>query len=265
MSLVVVNAVGMVTVQDRGRPGRMHEAVPPGGALVRELHTAANRHALNEDGSPALEVLGELVVRAIADTLVGSELGARMLRAGDELVIASEPRRVAYLAIRGGVEAPLVLGGRGTQLSAGLGALVRPGDRIDSAGADELVPFDHEAFDARDVIRVLAGPDPEAFPADMLAKLTAAAYRVHSSSNRVGTRLEGPAIPRAEHVRETSRPMVIGAIEIPGDGAPIVLGPEHPTTGGYPILAVISHADLGAFFAIRPGGSVRFTRTGSNN
>jgi allophanate hydrolase subunit 2 len=260
VSLVVVSAFGMVTVQDSGRPGRMHEAVPRGGALVRELLTAANRHALNDDGAPAIEVLGQLAVRAAAETLVGSDLGARMLRAGDELVIASEPRRVAYLAIRGGVKAPLVLGGRGAQLSAGLGALVRPGDRIDSAGADEIVPFDHEPFEARGVIRVLAGPDPDAFPVHALAKLTEAAYRVHPSSNRVGTRLEGPAIRRAENVRETSRPMVIGAIEVPSDGAPIVLGPEHPTTGGYPILAVIAHADLGAFFAIRPGGTVRFTR-----
>ena len=60
--------------------------------------------------------------------------------------------------------------------------------------------------------------------------------------------------------RERSRPMVRGAIEVPGDGAPIVLGPDHPTTGGYPVLAVIAERDLGSLFAIRLGGTVRFVR-----
>lgn len=262
MSLVVVRAIGIVTVQDLGRPGRMHEALPAGGALVPELLIAANRRARNDDHAAAIEVLGQLVVRAQTELLVGTAAGPRVLEAGVELTIASEPRRVAYLAIRGGVDAPLVLGGRGTQLSAGLGALLRAEDRIDPAGAAAVSAPAPAPFHARDTIRVLAGPDPHAFVADALQVFVAATYRVHPSSNRVGTRLAGSPIPRAAAAPERSAPMVIGAIEVPGDGAPIVLGPEHPTTGGYPILAVIAHADLGAFFAIRPGGDVRFTIAG---
>lgn len=259
MSLIVVRAFGLVTVQDLGRPGRMHEALPAGGALVPELLIAANRHARNEDRAAAIEILGQLVVRAQTEMLVGTAAGPRTLAAGEELTIASEPCRVGYLAIRGGVDSPLVLGGRGTQLSAGLGALLRGRDQIAPAGATAVSAPTPAPFHPRDTIRVLPGPDPHAFVADSLAKLVATTYRVHPSSDRVGTRLEGSPIPRAAAAHERSAPMVIGAIEVPGDGAPIVLGPEHPTTGGYPILAVIAHSDLGAFFAIRPGGDVRFT------
>jgi allophanate hydrolase subunit 2 len=72
------------------------------------------------------------------------------------------------------------------------------------------------------------------------------------------TRLEGERIERRAEYVEQSRPMVIGAIEVPGDGAPIVLGPEHPTTGGYPVLAVIASDSLDAFHSVPLGGSVRF-------
>jgi allophanate hydrolase subunit 2 len=106
-------------------------------------------------------------------------------------------------------------------------------------------------------IRLLAGPDAAHFLPGALARLVASTYRILPSSNRVGTRLDGPAIPRSP-VPDVSRPMVIGAIEVPGDGQPIVLGPEHPTTGGYPVVAVVARADLGRLFSIRLGGSVRF-------
>ncbi|MBC7975409.1 MAG: allophanate hydrolase subunit 2 family protein, partial [Myxococcales bacterium] len=121
-----------------------------------------------------------------------------------------------------------------------------------SASASAEMPVDAP-------IRLLAGPDGEHFLPGALALLTASTYRILPSSNRVGTRLDGPALPRSA-VADVSRPMVIGAIEVPGDGKPIVLGPEHPTTGGYPIVAVVARADLGRLFSIRLGGSVRFTR-----
>lgn len=106
-------------------------------------------------------------------------------------------------------------------------------------------------------ISVVPGPDLTAFVPDAIDRLTAAPYRILPTSDRVGTRLEGTLIPHVPHP-EFSRPMVRGAIEVPRDGAPIVLGPEHPTTGGYPTAAVIAQADLGRFFAIRLGGTVRF-------
>ena len=254
MSLVVTRVLGLATVQDAGRPGHMHAGLPHGGALVRELLACANRNVRNPDAAAAIEVLGRLVVRATAAIEVATDSSARRtLHAGDELVVASEPRRVAYLAVRGGVDAPLVLGSRSTHASAGLGAPLAANSTI-AAGA--LPPHDAPpaSFSDADTIRIIPGPD--AFPVAALATLTTSTFRISPSSDRVGTRLDGPALAHA--VADRSRPMVRGAIEVPRDGRPIVLGPEHPTTGGYPVIAVIAYADLGRFFAIRLGGAVRF-------
>ena len=259
MTAVVVRAVGLVTIQDLGRPGRMHEAVPPGGALVPERLIAANRATRNPDDAPAIEVLGQLVIRADRELQVATDTtAARVLAAGDELTVASEPRRVAYLAVRGGIAAPLVLGGRGALLCAGLGGLVRAGQSLASAQLASVTP-QAQAAERAGPIRLLAGPDPDHFAPGALETLTSAEYRILPSSDRIGTRLDGPPLPRTA-APEASRPMVIGAIEVPRDGKPIVLGPEHPTTGGYPIIAVVARADLGRLFSIRLGGAVRFTR-----
>jgi allophanate hydrolase subunit 2 len=250
MSLLLTRVIGLVTVQDFGRIGRMHEGLPHGGALVPELFVRANRAVRNPDATAAVEILGRITVRAESPIEIATDSSEpRTLRPGDELTVESEPRRVTYLAVRGGVDAPLVLGARATHLSAGLGSLLRTGAAI-TAGAAPLVEASREPFEDRLTIRVLPGPDgldP--------APLTAGLYTVLPTSDRVGTRLEGPALPRGP---EATRPMVRGAIEVPGNGQPLVLGPEHPTTGGYPVIGVIASADLGRFFAIRVGGSVRF-------
>lgn len=258
MSIVVTRTLGLATVQDLGRRGHMHEAVPPGGALVPELLVAANRAARNVDDAPAVEIFGELTVRATENTIVATDrTPVRLLREGESLTVASEPRRVAYLALRGGIAAPRVLDGYGTLLSAGLGAPLRIGDTLDAA---ELAETDAPpvVLPAADVVHVIPGPDRDAFEGRALEVLTEAPYRVLPNSDRVGTRLSGAMLPRISTYREVSRPMVAGAIEVPRDGQPIVLGPEHPTTGGYPIVAVIESAELGRFHAIRLGGSVQF-------
>jgi allophanate hydrolase subunit 2 len=222
----------------------MHEAVPPGGALVRELLVAANRRVRNPDDAPAIEVLGQLVVR----------------HEGREQLVESASRRAAYFAVRGGIDVPRVLDGRGTLLCAGLGKPLARGDVLRVGSAREVeqreVPFDEG-----EVVTVIPGPDFEAFAPDALAQLERTTFRISPTSDRVGTRLEdatGAVIARAAGYRERSRPMVIGALEVPRDGQPIVLGPEHPTTGGYPVIGVIANAELGRFFAIRLGGTVRF-------
>lgn len=257
MSIVVVRAVGLVTIQDLGRPGHMHEGLAPGGALVPELLVAANRHASNRDDAAAIEVMGSIAIRATADVVVATDgMTARQLNEGDEMTLASNRRRVAYLAVRGGIEAPMVLGSRSTQLSAGLGGILRAGVTIARCEAPTVVR-PQEPFDEEGPIRLIPGPDLDEFGPDALDVLTSQTWAVSSSSDRVGTRLEGGAIPR-RHLSESTRPMVCGAIEVPGDGLPIVLGPEHPTTGGYPVIGVIATASLGRFFATGIGRAVRF-------
>jgi allophanate hydrolase subunit 2 len=247
VSLAIVKLVGLVTVQDFGRIGRMHEGLPHGGALVRALLVRANRAVHNPDAAPAIEILGRLLVRATAAITVAVDGAPRSLAAGDELLVESEPRRVTYLAVRGGVRAPLILGSHSVHASAGLGTPLRAGMTIDAADAPRhTAPL--EPFVDTEAIRVIAGPD--ALP-------ITGPYQISPTSDRIGTRLDGPRIERGDLVERT-RPMVRGAIELPRDGLPIVLGPEHPTTGGYPVIAVIAHDDLDKFFAIRLGGRVRF-------
>lgn len=292
--LRVLDALGMVTVQDYGRRGHMFEAVPPGGALVRSLLDAANRAAGNDHDAAALEICGRLRVRAQREisiavaggtVIVGarerSAVVKRELVKGDIVEIASEPHRAAYLAIRGGIDVPVRLGARGTLLCGGLGGLVRRGDvyaavvgggwnastvvtddpdvgnMVRRAGPDDAT--DLLDTRARPAIRIVPGPDRDAFPPEALATLCSAPYKIRADSDRVGTRLQGPAIPRMLGYPETSRPLVRGAIEVPRDGGPIVLGPEHPTTGGYPVLAVVHFDDMDRMHAVRIGGNVRFT------
>ncbi len=254
----LVKVAGAVTVQDLGRPGRMHEGLAPGGALSRALLVRANRAAGNDDGAAALEVSGRVVVRAVAPVVLGLDDGPRELDTGEELAIASEPRRVAYLAIAGGLDAPIVLDSRSTQLSAGIGALLRAGDQL-AVSVERIAagPRAADDFDDASPIRVVPGPDPDAFAPGALALLCAAPYRISPQSDRVGTRLEGAALARRD-IPDRSSPMVRGAIEVPRDGLPIVLGPEHPTTGGYPLIAVVAADDLDRFHAIRLGGTLRF-------
>lgn len=262
-ALVVVRALGMCTVQDRGRPGRMHEALAPGGALVRGALAAATRQVGNADSDAAVEVLGVLVVRATRDLVVATErLPARLLAAGEELVVDSAPSRAAYLAVRGGIAEPRVLGSRATQRSAGIGRILRAGDELvvgaastRASAAAPAAPFTH---DAAAPIVIVPGPDREAFPRGALARLLRGSYRIAPTSDRVGTRLEGHALQRAS-TREQTAPLVVGALEVPPDGQPIVLGPEHPTTGGYPVIAVVASPSLDAFFARPLGGTVEFT------
>jgi allophanate hydrolase subunit 2 len=263
MSLVVVRAIGMISVQDLGRPGHMHEGLAPGGALVPELLVAANRATRTADGAAAFEVMGQLVVRAERELTVAVDEHARVLHPGEELTVTNGDARVAYLAVHGGIDAPLVLGSRSTQLSAGLGAFVRTGDRVpvgrvehrSGSGLYGADPARHVR--GRGPIRVVPGPDVEAFATEALY---GSSFTISPASDRVGTRLVGPKLARRTAWREQSRPMVRGAIEVPGDGQPIVLGPEHPTTGGYPVIAVVAHADLGALFALPLGATVTFRR-----
>jgi allophanate hydrolase subunit 2 len=237
----------------------MHEGLAPGGALVRSALVAANRAVGNSDFAPAIEVLGRLSVRAEASIAIATErIHDRVLGPSDrELVIECEPRRATYLAIRGGVAAPTFLGSASVHVTAQLGSVVAAGQRLGSAGEAVRVAATSPAANRGGAIRVLPGPDAYAFAPDAIAALVSAPYRISPQSDRVGTRLVGPIIARSS-APDRSRPTVRGAIEVPRDGQPIVLGPEHPTTGGYPIIGVISTGDLDRFFTTRIGGEVSF-------
>ena len=260
----VVSVTGFATVQDGGRPGRMHEGIPPGGALVLDLLASANAAARNPWGEPGLEVFGAITLAAVEPVFVAADGDrGRWLRAGESWSVATAGARVRYVAVRGGLDVAPVLGGRGTLVAGGFGGHegrpLRRGDALRVGGA---APHDGPGPDPLDLsaaIRVVPGPDLQRFAPDALGALAACPFEVAAQSDRVGVRLHGVALHRTGDDAALSAPMVRGAIQVPFAGNPIVLGPDHPTTGGYPVLATVTLADIGALMARPLGATVRFS------
>jgi KipI family sensor histidine kinase inhibitor len=253
---------GLALLVDHGRPGHMHEGVPHGGPLVSALFDRAN--ALAGNASPglggmsacAIELTGNLEVTARGGRFVLADDRRRVeLADGERHVVASTGRgRVTYLALGGGgIDAPFILGSRGALLAAGIGGRLVKGARLASIYPRDAQPARPapEPPDARAPILVARGPDP------LPGRITG--LSVALASDRVGTRLDGwtPAPDRSAMMRRSS-PMVRGAIELTPSGL-VVLGPDHPTTGGYPVIGVVRQASLDAFFSRPLGAKVELT------
>lgn len=264
--LDITGVGGPVTVQDAGRPGQMHHGVPPGGALVPELLARANRAVGNAWGTAALETFGRLELRVRGRGARVSVDGRAFTVAEAETFTVPAPQEacVRYVAVDGGLAVPEVLGGRGTLLVARLGGhegrALRPGDvlPLGDGGGPPGTLEPGEALDAAALIRVTLGPDAKRFDPATVASLLTETFTVSAASDRVGMRLKGPPLAHGDEGAGTSRPMVRGAIQVTLSGEPIVLGPDHPTTGGYPLIATVIRADWGRLGARRPGASVRF-------
>jgi KipI family sensor histidine kinase inhibitor len=254
--LELTRVQGFALLVDGGRPGRMHQGIPRGGPLVRSLFARANALAANDGAACAIEVNGTLEVTARIGPVTVADADARVVLApGDRLVVSTAGRaRAAYLAVAGGIDAGVVLGGRGALLVAGIGRLLRKGDRLTGGPSSGRVVGELPPPPALDApIEVSTGPD-----AALLDALLETPFRIAMASDRTGTRLDGLAatVPSGDAARR-STPMVPGAIELTPSG-PIVLGPDHPTTGGYPVVAVVRSSSLDDLFFRPVGSPVRF-------
>ncbi|MCS6802804.1 MAG: biotin-dependent carboxyltransferase family protein [Chloroflexota bacterium] len=276
----------LTTVQDirpRARFGQF--GVAAGGALDARSAALANRLAGNADEAALLEITlaGPVLrlLRAAILGLAGADLGmtvdGRPVSPGWSVaaqrgatVAFGERRRGAraYLAVAGGLDVPVVLGSRSTDLAGGFGGLGGRGLQAGDTLAAFLIPdpparagraAEHD-LGLEEAVRVVPGPHRRRFPPDALARLVGAEWRLAPESNRMGARLEGPAIaPRRADVPSLGLPL--GAIQVPGDGQPIVLLADHQPTGGYPVLAVVIRADLPLLAQRAPGDPVRFALT----
>jgi biotin-dependent carboxylase-like uncharacterized protein len=266
----------LTTVQDAGRAGQGALGIGRSGACDRTSYRLANRLVGNRPGAAALEVtFGGLVLEARAD-LVFAVTGApcpgvplngpAALRAGETLRLGMPRSGLrTYVAIRGGVDAEVVLGSRSTDLLSGLGPAVLEDGDILTAGKDhgpmpgvDLAPVaDPPAGEV--VALVLPGPRRDWFTAAGWASLTGQTYTVSSNSNRIGVRLEGERLERAQEGELPSEGMELGAVQIPQSGLPVLFLADHPVTGGYPVIAYVAGADLDACAQLRPGQSLRFT------
>lgn len=281
--LRVLHPGALTLVQDLGRPGFEHLGVSPSGAAHRGAARRANRAVGNAPGAAVLENVGGLEVAAVGDLVVavagpdgGTGLhverlgpapgptapapgGALVLRAGDRLTVETTGGGRAYLAVRGGLETPEVLGSRSADAlgrlawwPVGAGAVLPVGVPAGVVGAPEP-----DAPRSGAPVRVVLGPRADRF-ADPRA-LLATAWSVGADSNRAGVRLRGAPLPWSSVEELESEPMVPGAIQVPASGLPVVLLRDHPTTGGYPVIAVVVAEDLDRVAGLAPGDALRFT------
>ncbi len=260
MRVVVLRVDGVATIQDGGRRGRMHEGIPPGGALVPPLLHRANAALGNAIDAPAIEHAGKVVLRAETPARIFAGGHVIDLRAHESATIPAPLLRVDYIGMEGGLDATPFLGGRGALLTLGHGRILA-GRHLGAAGpargssGPRRPPDDLGWRDPARPIPLAFGPDP--IPSGLRDTLLGASFRVSPTSDRAGTRLDGPALPFDAEPAATSQPMVAGGVQLTPSGL-IVLGPDHPTTGGYPLVAVVPRAAQARIFALRPGAALRF-------
>ncbi|WNI19315.1 biotin-dependent carboxyltransferase family protein [Actinacidiphila sp. ITFR-21] len=278
--LQVVRAGALTTVQDLGRPGHAHLGVPRSGALDTPAHLLANRLVGNPARAATLETTltgcGVRPSRSLVVAVTGAACPVRVdgrpaawgapvrVPAGALLDVGAAVRGLrSYLAVAGGVEVPEVLGSRSTDLLSGLGP--RPladGDALPVGGAAGLSRGADVAWyggHPEELVLPLApGPRDDWFVAGALGTLARGAYTVSPASNRIGLRTLGPALLRAREGELPSEGMVLGAVQVPPDGRPVVFLSDHPTTGGYPVIGVVPEASLPAAAQSPPGTRIRF-------
>ncbi|MFJ2006951.1 biotin-dependent carboxyltransferase family protein [Streptomyces sp. JL3001] len=279
-ALAVVRAGALTTVQDLGRPGHAHLGVPRSGALDTPAAALVNRLVGNPPEAAVLETtLNGCTLRprsAVTVAVAGAPCrvtvdgrpvawGAPVhVPAGALLDVGAALSGVrGYVGVSGGVAVEPVLGSRSTDLLSGLGpppltdgavlplgSPTRPHTRVDVAP--------QPAPPTELVLRVTPGPREDWFTAAAVRTFTSRMYRVSAASNRIGLRTEGPALERALTRELPSEGVVLGAVQVPPDGRPVVFLADHPTTGGYPVIAVVRTADLPAAAQAVPGTPVRF-------
>ncbi|GIJ46313.1 allophanate hydrolase [Virgisporangium aliadipatigenens] len=278
--ITVRRAGALTTVQDLGRPGWAHLGIPAAGAVDPPALALANRLVGNPPEAAGLEITVTGCALRFERAAVVAVTGAvpTRVRGGDFGVPFVVPARGlleigpagtgvrTYLAVAGGLDVPPTLGSRATDTLSGLGpAPLRDGDVLPvgpASGEPAPVWFSVPAAVTRPVaLRLWPGPRVDWFAAP--EAIFAAEYAVSPRSNRVAARLTGPALERRTGGELASEGLVLGAVQVPAAGEPLVFLADHPTTGGYPVIGVVDPADLPALAQSRPGTPVRFLREGA--
>lgn len=280
---LLVQAAGVRTlIEDLGRPGQARLGVTGSGAWDRGAHTLAQRLVGNPEDAAGLEILlggvRLLATRRVTVALTGADASLTIdgqsvpthtpltLASGNVLALG-QPRSGlrSYLAIRGGLAGRRAFGSLSGGPVDGIGpGPVRVGDLLAVGPEPEGLPVavDVAAAAARSpgevLLKALVGPRDDWFTAEALEILSGATWRVAPETDRVGTRLLGPELPRARAGELASEGLVRGAIQVPASGLPLVFGPDHPTTGGYPVIACVSGQDADALAQAAPDTVVRF-------
>jgi biotin-dependent carboxylase-like uncharacterized protein len=287
MSLLLVEDAGpLTTVQDPGRPGYLRVGIPASGPMDREAFLLANRLIGNPDTAAGLEctligprlaftderlvaITGADMAPSINGSPVPAWQGLRV-RAGDVLRLGPARRGVrAYLAIAGGIATPLVLGSRATYVRGRLGGLegraLRKGDRlpvgpVGAARPHRVRPDRVPVYGGEPALAVVLGPQDDRFSPRGIAALFDGPYEMLPQNDRMGARLRGAFIEHTRGHDIVSDGVALGAIQVIGEGQPIVLLADRQSTGGYTKIGTICSFDIGRVAQVKPGGRLRFRR-----
>ncbi|MBI1285770.1 MAG: 5-oxoprolinase/urea amidolyase family protein [Thiobacillus sp.] len=272
-------------VVDPGRPGWGALGVPAGGAADPAALMAANRLAGNDAVAAGLEItLSGPILRfpfGAVVALTGTHFAATrssgaavawnetlVMAAGETLSLdrAMDGCR-CWLAVHGGLAVPRVMGSRSTLLPAGFGGHL--GRALEVGDVLQCEPGTREVrrlrarpppLERASPLHVITGPQVDWFDDTGLAAFFAGTFGVDASSDRRGLRLAGSAVTH-ERADLPSQGVLPGAIQIPPDGRPIILGWDGPVTGGYPVIAGVISADLPKVAQLCPGDAVQFMTT----
>ncbi len=284
-ALVIHNAGPGVTLQDAGRHGYLRFGVSEAGPMDPLSFSTANLAAGNIASATAIEIsLGGLDITAeggiIPVAIAGGNFNVSLdgnklphmvrldLKPGARLSIRPGPFGMwTYLAIGGRIDIPSVLNSNATHTRSGLGGLTGrglvAGDRIPISAPRNAEPGIFTILAPwlerpSDIIRVMLGPQEDYFDPDQISAFLQCPWTVSVRSDRMGYALEGPKLSHAKGFNIVSDGIAMGAIQIPGDGRPVVLMADRQPTGGYPKIANVIGSDLGRLAQLRPGSRFRF-------
>lgn len=285
--LSVIDPGALCTLQDLGRAGYESAGVPRSGAMDRVACEMANRLVGNAPKEAVIEITLSASFEVKAPCVIavaGADLGATLNRqplplntsvfcnAGARITFEKRRRGTrAYLALAGGIDVPCVLGSRSTYLPAGFGGMagralqmddvIRPRFAVDVARVAGRAWPASRSCAYGNVVRLVTGPHVDALDDAGKAALVETTWQVSATSNRMGVRLEGPALHTRERRDILSLGVFAGLVQLPPDGRPILLMADAQPTGGYPVIAVAIQADLHHAAQMFAGDALRFEWT----
>ena len=282
MSKLVITAIGPASsVQDGGRPGAQRYGLTPSGAMDRLALAAANALVGNPAFSATIEIgpfgsaftARDGAVRvALAGAPRNADIAGRLVACDTSMTLAdgetltlgfARGGSFSYLAIEGGIAGEPMFGSLSVNARAGLGSpYPRPlqtDDELQTAAATGAAERRIDLPQLVDgPIRVVMGPQDDEFSEASKNLFLDSEWKISATSDRMGYRLEGPVIKHLHGHNIVSDGTVNGSIQVPGNGAPIVLMPDRGTSGGYPKIATVISADFGRFAQIPAGRGFRF-------
>jgi biotin-dependent carboxylase-like uncharacterized protein len=283
-AVLTLDSVGPgATIQDAGRFGLLRYGVTPAGPMDWTAHETANRALGNAPGAAAIEIGPGGVALSVDRPVTLAVAGGGFLWTRDETRLPSAVRIVlrpgerlraragawgtfAICAVSGGIASDPVMGSRATHTRSGLGGLdgrhLRTGDRLspaqDGPAMDDRVIAAPWLAASDSPIRIVLGPQDDHFSPRTIADFLATPYVLTTAADRMAYTFDGPVIAHARDFNIVSDGVALGAIQVAGDGRPLILMADRQPTGGYPKIGHVCRADIGRLSQVRPGESVRF-------